>query len=225
MALTGLLLRTLQQAYYSPRNIGHAGLGSSAYCHFTSPIRRYPDLVCHRALLSTLGARESAPSAAGLGALGAWCSERERDAMSIEREATDVARCFALERVLVEEGFDRRFPGEVTGLISAGAFVAFGGDPRGGVLPPFDGMIPVRRLRDADAAEREWWELNEQGTMLHASGSGRTLRLGDPLGVSVVRIETPRGRVELAPAGDEERASTAVHGRSRARTQAGARRR
>jgi ribonuclease R len=201
MALTALLLRTLQQAYYSPRNIGHAGLGSSAYCHFTSPIRRYPDIVCHRALLLTLGAGEAAQGAAGLGALGVWTSEREREAMSIERGAIDVARCFALEGVLYEEGFDERFPGEVTGLISGGAFVAFGGDPARGVLPPFEGMVPVRRLRQ-DAAEREWWELNEQGTILSASDSGRSLALADPLPVRVLRVEPARGRVELAPATD-----------------------
>jgi ribonuclease R len=205
MALTGLLLRTLQQAYYSPRNIGHAGLGSAAYCHFTSPIRRYPDLVCHRALLSTLGAGESAPRAAGLAQLGTWCSEREREAMSIEREANDVARCFALEALLYERGWQESQTGEVAGLIAAGAFVAFGGDAELGLLPPFEGMIPIRRLRAtpggrAAGAEREWWELNEEGTILRAAPSGRSVRLGDPLGVRVVRVERARGRVDLARA-------------------------
>jgi ribonuclease R len=210
IALTGLLLRALQQADYSPRNIGHAGLGSSAYCHFTSPIRRYPDLVCHRALLSTLGAAESAPRAAGLSQLGAWCSERERGAMSIERDANDVARCFALEDVLYERGWQQPQTGEVTGVIAAGAFVAFGGDAELGVLPPFEGMVPVRRLRtppgeQAGGGEREWWELSEEGTILRATPSGRSVRLGDPLSVRVVRVERARGRVELAPAQSSER--------------------
>src|SRR5438105_5627553 len=106
-ALGALILRSLKQAYYSPRNIGHSGLHSNAYCHFTSPIRRYPDLVCHRALLATLGGDERGPRTHELAELGVWSSEREREAMVIEREADDVARCFALERELFHEGWDR----------------------------------------------------------------------------------------------------------------------
>jgi ribonuclease R len=154
VALTSLLLRSLKQAYYSPRNVGHAGLGSSCYCHFTSPIRRYPDLVCHRALISTLGGEQPAPRAAELAELGAWTSERERQAMKIERDADDVARCFALERLLYERGWRETFSGEITGLISAGAFVAFGsGEPQDDsepAMPIYEGMIPLRRLDTAE---------------------------------------------------------------------------
>ncbi len=205
MALTSLLLRTLQQAYYSPKNIGHSGLSSTHYCHFTSPIRRYPDLVCHRALLSAVGAGERAPRAAGLGELAEWTSEREREAMRIERDADDVARCFALERVLFEGGSDQVFAGEVVGLIAAGAFIAFGASPGPGqeragdvALPVYEGMLPVRRMRGEGGA-REWWELNEQGTILHGERSGSTLRLGDAIDVRVARVDTVRGRVDLMP--------------------------
>jgi ribonuclease R len=126
MALSSLLLRSLKQAYYSPANLGHAGLHSSCYCHFTSPIRRYPDVVCHRALLSTLGAEDRGPAARKLSDLGEWTSEREREAVALERDGDKIATCFHLEELLLREGPDRTFMGEITGLIPAGAFVAFG---------------------------------------------------------------------------------------------------
>jgi ribonuclease R len=194
IALSSLVLRSLRQAYYSPRNTGHAGLHSACYCHFTSPIRRYPDLVCHRALVSTLGGEESAPKAGELGELGEWASEREREAMKIERSGDDLARCFALERTLYEGGWEQTFVGEVTGLISAGAFVAFGA----GTEPTYEGMLPVRRMRSEDG--RDWWELNEHETILRGERSGATLRLGDPIEVRVARVDTVRGRVDLVPA-------------------------
>ena len=109
----------------------------------------------------------------------------------IERDADDVALCFLLERRLAETGWEELFEGEVVGLIGAGAFVAFG--PR--LL--FEGMLPVRRMRG------DWWELNEEGTMLVGAHTGRALRLGDPVRVAVDGVDTPRGRVDLVPAMDE----------------------
>jgi ribonuclease R len=186
-ALNSLILRSLKQAYYDARNRGHAGLASPRYCHFTSPIRRYPDLICHRGLLSAV-AGEPAPEVSWVQNAGPWCSTREREAMTIERDADDVASCFLLERELVTGGErDRLLTGEVVGLIGAGAFVAFG--ERG----QYEGMLPVRRLRG------DWWELNEPGTMLVGTRNGGTLRLGDPVQVRVGRIDAPRGRVDLLP--------------------------
>lgn len=201
LALTSLVLRSLQQAVYSPRNIGHSGLGSLCYCHFTSPIRRYPDIVCHRALLSALGGAEPAPRAAGLAELGEWTSTKEREAMAIERATDSIARCFALEAALFAQGFDQVFDGEVSGLISAGAFVAFGQAAtvatEGIAMPPaYEGMLPVRRLHDRDGG-RDWWELNEQGTILRGEQSGSVLRLGQAVRVQVSRVDTIRGRVDL----------------------------
>jgi hypothetical protein len=152
--------------------------------------------------------------------------------MIIERDADDVARCFALERLLHEHGYQAAFAGEITGLISAGAFLAF--DEHHDAAPRFQGMLPVRLLRapapaDAPAAAsgasgnarrgsredgrrgrdggrgrepdggREWWELNEQGTILHGERTGATLRLGDSLDVRISRVDSIRGRVDLTP--------------------------
>jgi ribonuclease R len=198
-ALTSLILRTLQQAAYSPKNSGHAGLGTAYYCHFTSPIRRYPDLVCHRALLAAVGAGErgvGGPSNHGMGELAEWTSDRERAAMKIERDAEDVARCFALERVLYDGGAEQTFAGEVVGLIAAGAFIVFGTGP--GAPSSYEGMLPVRRMSGPEG--REWWDLNEQGTILQGERSGATLRLGDAIDVRVARVDTARGRVDLLPA-------------------------
>ena len=184
IAFTSLVLRSLKQAHYSPRNLGHAGLHSPRYCHFTSPIRRYPDLVCHRSLLSAIGAGEDLPAASRLDEAADWCSARERDAADIERRADAVARCFLLESELFREGWDRAFEGEVTGVIGAGAFVAFGDG--------HEGMLPVRRLTG------DWYELNELETML--VGASGAIRLGDPVSVRVERVDSPRGRVDLVPA-------------------------
>ncbi len=198
-ALTSLVLRSLKQAYYDERNLGHAGLQSPRYCHFTSPIRRYPDLICHRALLSAVTGDVPAPDASWVAAAGPWTSAREREAMTIERDADDVARCFLLERELSRSDGAGPHPdsgpvyeGEVVGLIRSGAFVAFGSDGA------YQGMLPVRRMHG------DWWELNEQGTVLEGTRRGGAIRLGDSVTVRVGSIDAPRGRVDLLPAWEED---------------------
>jgi ribonuclease R len=184
-----LVLRAMKQAFYSPRNIGHAGLASPRYCHFTSPIRRYPDLVAHRALLATIGADDAAPRADELLDAAEHSSDAEREAMKIERDADDVCMCFLLERRLAEAGWELELDGEVVGVISKGLFVSFGEEG-------FEGFLPVRRMRG------DWWEINEQETALVGSDSGRRIRIGDPIRVAVARVDPPRGRADLEVAAD-----------------------
>ena len=182
-AFPALVLRALKQARYDPRNLGHSGLASTAYCHFTSPIRRYPDLVCHRALLRELGLDDS-PVPDDLPELAEWASIREREAAKIEYQADSLCLAWLLERRLFEEGWDACFDGEIIGAIASGIFVRFGG--------VFEGYVPARRLPG------DYFELDPLGTTLVGRRTGRSYRLGDPVSVRVERIEKQEGKVNLA---------------------------
>jgi len=185
-AYTSLVLRSLMQAQYSDRNSGHAGLGLDAYCHFTSPIRRYPDLLVHRALLAALGEGEDAPRAAEAREVAWHCSERERESARIERDADDLCAAYLLERELRQRG-GVGFDGEISGVVRAGAFVAFAGE----LGDVYEGFVPVRTM----AGVR--FELNETETALVGRETHTALRLGDPISVRVTGVDAPRGRVDL----------------------------
>jgi ribonuclease R len=184
-AFPSLVLRALKQARYDQRNLGHAGLASPAYCHFTSPIRRYADLVVHRALLRELGQGDD-PSPDDLGALAEHTSAREREAAALEYLADDICLAWFLEDVLRERGWEEPWDGEITGAIGSGLFVRFGG--------VYEGFVPARRLPG------EFFDLNPTATALVGRRSGRRYRLGDGIAVRVESIAKSEGKVELVPA-------------------------
>ena len=186
-AFPQLVLRSLKQARYHPQNLGHSGLASPAYCHFTSPIRRYPDLVCHRALLRELGAADDAPpDSDDLDALAEHTSLRERAAAEIEYRADDLCLAWLLERELFDRGWEEPYDGEIVSLIGSGLFVRFG--------DVFEGFLPARRLPG------DYFELTPLATSLVGRRAGRRFRLGDGIRVRVEEIRRSEGKVELSAA-------------------------
>jgi ribonuclease R len=181
-AFPALVLRALKQARYDPKNLGHSGLASPAYCHFTSPIRRYPDLVVHRTLLRELGAADE-PLPDELPELAEHTSAKERAIAEVEHRADDICLAWLLEAVLYDRGWEETFEGEITGLIDSGIFARFG--------DVFEGYLPVRKLPG-------YFELNGLGTALVARRGGRRYRLGDPIEVRVTDIDRPAGKIEVA---------------------------
>jgi len=189
-AFPSLVLRALKQARYHPENLGHSGLASGAYCHFTSPIRRYPDLVVHRALLRELGV-SGEPEPADLDELAVHTSEREREAAQVEYLADALCLAWLLDDELFERGWDEPFDGEIVGMIGSGLFVRFD--------DVFEGFLPARRLAG------DYFELNDLGTALVGRRGGGTFRLGDGIAVRVEKIEKTDGKVELSHAGRRPR--------------------
>ena len=188
-AFPALVLRALKRARYDVRNLGHSGLASRAYCHFTSPIRRYPDLVCHRVLLRELGLGDDLlPD--DLEAMAEHCSAVEREAAEVEFGADDICLAWLLDRRRRIEGDDERFEGEIIGLIDSGLFVRFG-EPSSAV---FEGFLPARRLVG------DYFQLDPLGTALEGRRGGRH-RLGDTIEVQVEKVERHSGKVEVRPAG------------------------
>jgi ribonuclease R len=185
-AFPSLVLRALKQARYHPQNLGHSGLASTAYCHFTSPIRRYPDLVVHRALLREIGATDE-PLPEDIAASAEHCSVKEREAGDVEYRADDIVAAWLLEDVLFERGWEEPFSGEITGMIGSGLFVRFG--------DVFEGYLPARRLPG------DYYEIDAIETRLVGRRGGRTFRLGDPIEVRVQEIRKNEGKVELSLAG------------------------
>lgn len=172
--LSSLLLRSMKQASYDVANLGHFGLASEAYLHFTSPIRRYPDLVVHRVVHAALTEEERArkkllgrvASPEELAEAALHSSTSERRAMEVEREILDIYRCFYMVDRIGE-----RFEGTVSAFVGSGAFVTLD-DPFVDVLVKIEDFGPDFVVED-------------DGLMARSKRSGDAVRLGDRILVEI----------------------------------------
>ena len=175
-------LRSMTQAYYGPQNFGHFGLALQAYAHFTSPIRRYADLVVHRALISAHGWGDDGLSheeEARLEATGQQISETERRSMVAERDTNDRYLAAFLSERLGEE-----FTGRISGVAKFGVFVRL--DETGA-----DGLIPVRSLG------REFFHFDREAGTLMGSDTGLTIGLGQRVTVKLSEAAPVTGGIAL----------------------------
>ena len=184
---SALLLRAQRRAVYLPVNEGHYALGAPAYCHFTSPIRRYPDVLVHRALKALIGGRaegrEMREQAAALPQLCRTCSERERAADAAGRASQKVKMA-----ELFQGRVGERFSGVVSGCERFGVFVTLDETCA-------DGLIPVRALGS------EWFSYDEARMTLTGEESGETWGLGRRVAVDVTGVDVARGQIDFALAG------------------------
>ena len=183
------LLRAMAKALYQPGNIGHFGLALERYTHFTSPIRRYPDLLVHRALRGGTGCTREEMTA-----LGQRTSAAERRAEEAARDAVSRLVCQYIRTRTGEV-----FSGMITGVASFGVFIRLGG-------LQVDGLIPVQSL------DGDWYRFDRAGRFLEGEATGRRLTLGDEMKVRVVGAEPDARRIHLEPAD----ADGAAAGRRRA---------
>jgi ribonuclease R len=187
-----VMLRSLAQAVYSPGNLGHFGLALDAYAHFTSPIRRYPDLQVHRAIRHALNGGKPADfpaTHADLVGLGEHCSMTERRADEAVRDAVEWLKCeFMLDKV------GQVFDGIITGVTGFGLFVEL----RGVFV---EGLVHVTSLRN------DYYQFDPVGHRLHGERSGQVYRLGDSLTVRVVRVDLDERKIDFEPVEHERRES------------------
>ena len=176
-----LVLRSMMQARYSPEEDGHFGLASAKYCHFTSPIRRYADLVNHRALRYVLGLDTGGPIPAGhkLLEVADQCNAHERSATDAEREISRRMGC-----LLLQNRTGDIFEGVISGVMSFGLFVELDG-------MPVEGMIRVETLG------RDYYVYDEDRQELRGQHTGESFRLGQKVTVKLAGVHIGRLEIDL----------------------------
>jgi ribonuclease R len=177
-----LMLRTMQKARYDPENLGHFGLAASYYTHFTSPIRRYPDLVVHRTLRESrhgMAAERVEQLADDLPEMARHTSERERRANDAERELVQWKKV----RFMADKVGDE-FDGYITGVTAFGLYIEL-------VEHFVEGMVHVSTMAD------DYYRFVERAHILRGENQGRVFRLGDRVTVQVIKVDMERRQIDL----------------------------
>lgn len=182
--LNRILLRSMSQAHYEPENIGHFGLASSCYTHFTSPIRRYPDLVVHRMLARAMTGEKLSSSERDelwgyLDEAGKHTSARERLAMDAERDMVELKKAQFMTGKIGEE-----FEGVITDLTSFGFFVEL-------ITHFVEGLVNLKSLED------DYYHYYENAHVIKGQRHGRTFRMGDTVRIKVARIKAFQGEIDF----------------------------
>ena len=182
--LQTVLLRSLQQARYRPDNVGHFGLSYEAYAHFTSPIRRYPDLLVHRAIKAVLAKGEYRPAGASWAELGVHCSLTERRADDATRDVENWLKCYFMQDKVGET-----FDGTISGVTSFGIFVTLDG-------LNIDGLVHVTELG------RDYFHFDAGRHAMIGERSGRVFQLAGRIRVKVARVDLETTKIDFTLADD-----------------------
>ena len=185
--LQTVMLRSLQQAQYRPEALGHFGLAYESYTHFTSPIRRYPDLVIHRAIRAVLAGDKK--SMGDLAEIGKHCSMTERRADDATREVEAWLKCFYMQD-RVNEVFD----GTISGVTGFGVFVALDS-------VYVEGLVHISELGT------DYFHFDAAKHHLLGERTGQRYRLGDRLSVKLVRVDMESSRLDFVPADQPEKSA------------------
>ena len=172
------ILRSMQKAIYSPKDVGHYALNSDAYCHFTSPIRRYPDLVIHRMIGDIIDGKKPNDNFDRLAAVGKHCSDLEKRASDAERELVKLKLLSFMSTRVGET-----LTAVVTGVESFGLFAQ-------GVEIPAEGLVPIANLPD------DKYSYEKSSRTLSGFRSGNQFRLGDMIEVIVAKVDLDERKLE-----------------------------
>lgn len=175
------MLRSLRQAVYSPDNVGHFGLAYESYTHFTSPIRRYPDLLIHRAIKAVLGGERYSPGGGDEGweAIGMHCSQTERRADEATRDVTNWLKCYYMQDRIGEE-----FVGSVSAVVPFGIFVALDD-------VYVEGLVHVSELGS------DYFHYDDARHELLGERTGKRFRLADRVRVQLVRVDLETTKIDF----------------------------